>query len=135
MPIFALVLAKGGPKKLTVTKSTGDPQLHAKFGNGVLNAVGVDMATLAKFLSEGQTGRPVEDITGLKGKYDFRLEWTPDPGLNPLPGDSAVIQQPADADGNSIFTALQQQLGLKLEARTLSADRLVVVRAELPSAN
>jgi bla regulator protein BlaR1 len=135
MPIFALVVARSGPKKLTVTKSTGDPQLNAKFGNGLLNAVGVDMATLAKFLSEGQTGRPVVDMTGLKDKYDFHLEWAPDTTQNSLPADSSANQQPADAGGISIFTALQQQLGLKLDARTGSADRLAVVRAELPSAN
>ena len=135
MPIFGLVVAKGGPKKLTVTKSTGDPQLNAKSGNGVLNAVGVDMATLAKFLSEGQTGRPVVDMTGLKDKYDFHLEWAPDTSQNSLPADSGANQQPADAGGISIFTALQQQLGLKLDARTDAADRLVVVRAELPSSN
>jgi bla regulator protein blaR1 len=135
MPIFALVVARRGPKKLTLTKSTGDPQLNAKFGNGVLNAVGVDMATLAKFLSEGQTGRPVVDMTGLKDKYDFHLEWAPDTSQNSLPTDSGANQPPADAGGISIFTALQQQLGLKLDARTDAADRLVVVRAELPSAN
>jgi bla regulator protein BlaR1 len=135
MPIFALVVARRGPKKLTLTKSTGDPQLNANFGNGVLNAVGVDMATLAKFLSEGQTGRPVVDMTGLKDKYDFHLEWAPDTSQNSLPTDSGANQPPADAGGISIFTALQQQLGLKLDARTDAADRLVVVRAELPSAN
>ncbi len=135
MPIFALVVAKSGPKKLTLTKSTGDPQLNAKFGNGVLNAVGVDMAMLAKFLSEGQTGRPVVDMTGLKDKYDFHLEWAPDTSQTSLPADSGANQQPVDAGGISIFTALQQQLGLKLDARTDSADRLVVGRAELPSAN
>jgi uncharacterized protein (TIGR03435 family) len=133
MPIFALVVAKGGLKKLTATKSTGTPQL--KFGNGVLNAVGVDMTTLAKFLSEGQTGRPVVDMTGLKDRYDFHLEWAPDTSQNPLPVDSAANQQPADGGGVSIFTALQQQIGLKLSARTDAADRLVVVRAEPPSAN
>jgi uncharacterized protein (TIGR03435 family) len=135
MPIFALVVARGGAKKLTVTRSTGDPQLNAKFGNGVLDAVGVDMATLAKFLSEGQTGRPVVDMTGLKDKYDFHLEWTPDTSQNSLPADSGANQPPADTGGISMFTALQLQLGLKLEARTDAADRLVVVRAELPSAN
>jgi uncharacterized protein (TIGR03435 family) len=135
MPIFALVVAKGGPKKLTITKSAGDPQLNANSGSGVLNAVGVDMATLAKFLSEGQTGRPVVDVTGLKDKYDFHLEWAPDTIQNSPPPDSAANQPPADVGGVSIFTALQQQLGLKLDARTDAADRLVVVRAELPSAN
>jgi bla regulator protein blaR1 len=126
MPVFTLVVAKGGPKKLTPTKSGGDPQLNAKAGNGALNAVGVDMALFAKFLSEGQTGRPVVDMTGLKGRYDFHLEWTPDASPNSLT---------ADAGGPSIFEALQQQLGLKLEAHTEAADRLVIVHAELPSAN
>jgi bla regulator protein blaR1 len=135
MPIFALVVAKGGPKKLTVTRTTGDPKLNAKSGNGVLNAVGMDMAAFARFLSEGQTGRPVVDMTGLKDKYDFHLEWAPDTSQNPLPADSSANQQPVDAGGISIFTALQQQLGLKLDARTDAADRLVVGRAELPSAN
>jgi uncharacterized protein (TIGR03435 family) len=75
------------------------------------------------------------DMTTLKGKYDFHLEWTPDPNQNPLRGDSAATLQPADGGGISIFTALQQQLGLKLTPRTEAADRLVIVRAELPSAN
>jgi uncharacterized protein (TIGR03435 family) len=74
-------------------------------------------------------------MTGLTDKFDFHLEWTPDPSLNSLPADSGANQQLADAGGISIFTALQQQLGLKLEARTDAADRLVVVQAELPSAN
>jgi uncharacterized protein (TIGR03435 family) len=65
-------------------------------------------------------------MTRLTGKYDFHLEWSP---------DSTANAQPPDPGGVSIFTALQQQLGLKLEARTDTADRLVVVRAELPSAN
>jgi uncharacterized protein (TIGR03435 family) len=135
MPIFALVIAKGGPAKLTPTTSTGDPQLKGKFGSGVLNAVAVDMSTLAHFLSEGQTARPVVDMTGLKGKFDFDLEWTPDANLNPPSPDNPANQPPADVGGVSIFTAVQQQLGLKLEARTAAADRLRVVRAELPSVN
>ena len=93
------------------------------------------MPTFAKFLSEGQTGRPVVDMTALQGKYDFHLEWTPDPNLNPLPADNTNTSAPADAGGISIFTALQQQLGLKLQPRTESADRLVITAAELPSPN
>jgi uncharacterized protein (TIGR03435 family) len=127
MPVFALTIAAGGPKKLMVSKSAGDAQL--KFNNGLLSAVGVDMATLARFLSEGQTGRPVVDMTGLTDKYDFQLEWTPDTNQNSQSG------QPAEAGGVSIFTALRQQLGLKLDARTDASERLVLVRAELPSAN
>lgn len=73
-------------------------------------------------------------MTGLKDRFDFHLEWAPDPSQNVLPPDSAA-NQPVNPGGISIFTALQQQLGLKLEARTAAADRLFVVRAELPSAN
>ncbi len=135
MPVFALVIAKGGLKKLTPTRSTGSPQFNTKSGAGILNATAVGMPAFAKFLSEGQTGRPVVDMTGLKDRFDFRLEWTPDPARNPLPPDNSANQQPADPGGISIFTALQQQLGLKLDARTSPAERLDIVRAELPTAN
>jgi uncharacterized protein (TIGR03435 family) len=135
MPIFALVVARNGPKKLTSTKTPGDPHLDANSGTGLLDAVGVDMPTLAKFLSEGQTGRPVVDRTGLRDKYDFHLEWSPDTVQNSPPVITAA-NQPLDTGGGiSIFSALQQQLGLKLAPRTSPADRLVVVRAALPLPN
>ena len=134
IPIFALVVARGGPKQLAI--SSGATQLNATPANGKLNATGVDMPTLAKFLSEGQTGRPVVNMTGLKDKYDFRLEWSPDTSPTAQPGAAAASQpQPAYAQDLSIFSALQQQLGLKLVPRSSDADRLVVVHAELPSAN
>jgi uncharacterized protein (TIGR03435 family) len=129
MPIFALVLGKSG-SKLKPTATAGDPEMS--FNHDILQAKRVDMPTLARFLSEGQTGRPVIDETGIPGKFDFRLEWTPDPSLDPL--QAASQTQPSDA-GISVFTALQQQLGLKLEPRTSPADALVVKRAELPTAN
>jgi len=135
MPIFALVVANGGPKQMTVTKSSGDLQLNSKAASGDLRATAMDMASLAKFLSEGQVGRPVVDMTGLKDKYDFHLDWSPDTNQAALPNGSTANQQPVDTGGVTIFSALQQQLGLKLVARTSAADRLVVVRAELPSAN
>lgn len=133
MPVYALVVAPGGTKNLSPAKNTGDAQMNMNAGSGILNARAVDMNSLAHFLSEGQTGRPVIDLSSLPGKFDFRLEWTPDPGLNPLV--DATANAPSDAGGISIFTALQQQLGLKLEARTAPADRLVIARAELPSSN
>ena len=135
MPIFALVVANGGPKHLAVTKSSGDLQLNSKAATGDLRATAMDMASLAKFLSEGQAGRPVVDTTGLRDKYDFQLEWSPDTSQAAVPAGGAANQQPVDTGGISIFSALQQQLGLKLVPRTSAADRLVVERAELPSAN
>jgi uncharacterized protein (TIGR03435 family) len=132
MPIFALTIAKNGVK-MRPSASAGDPVLKGRTGSGVLEATRVDMDTLARFLSEGQTGRPVVNMTALSGIFDFRLDWTPDPGVN---AQSDPNQPPsANLSGDSIFTALQQRLGLKLDAQTGSAETLVVTRAELPSSN
>jgi bla regulator protein blaR1 len=128
MPIFALVAAKNGPK-MKRTSEPGDSELKTGNGRGVLAATRVDMPALVRFLSDGQTGRPVVDMTGLTGRFDFRLEWTPDSSLG---GAQAT---PVDPGGISIFTALQQQLGLRLDPRTGASDYFVVTRAELPSAN
>jgi uncharacterized protein (TIGR03435 family) len=128
MPIFALVVAKDGPK-MKQDLSPGDSALKTGDGRGVLTATRVGMPALAGFLNEGQTGRPVKDMTGLTGKFDFRLEWTPDASLGGAPA------APSDPGGISIFTALQQQPGLRLEPRNGASDYFVVTRAKLPSAN
>ena len=71
-----------------------------------------------------QVGRTVVDKTGLTGNYDFKMTFTPDMGL-----------QGAAGDGPSIFTALQEQLGLKLEAAKGPGEFIVVDHVERPSAN
>jgi len=136
MPVFALAIAKGGPRNLVPSKNEADQQLNAMVSNGQFNATAIDMPTLAKFLSEGQTGRPVVDKTGLPGRYDFHLSWTPENTQPVPPGSSnSTNVQPVYAQDQSIFSALQQQLGLKLNPETTQADRLVIVSANLPSAN
>lgn len=135
MPVFALAVAKGGPKNLVHSETPSDQQVNAMASNGQFNATAIDMATLAKFLSEGQTGRPVVDKTGLEGRFDFHLSWTPDNGQPAAPGASISTSQPAYAQDLSIFSALQQQLGLKLVPEKTEAERLVIVSANLPSAN
>jgi hypothetical protein len=83
--------------------------------------------------------RPVLDRTAIQGDYDFTLKWTPAPnesspqamGLAPR----AEPQGPADSNGPSIFTALQEQLGLKLESTKGPVDILVIDRVERPSEN
>ena len=77
-------------------------------------------------------GRPVEDHTGLQGTFDFELTWTPDAAAGPRPPD-APPAPPIDPDGASFVTALREQLGLKVEARTSRIDVVVVDRAERPS--
>jgi uncharacterized protein (TIGR03435 family) len=78
-------------------------------------------------------GRPVTDTTNLTGIYDFVLEWSPDAGTaNPAGSDPAQTQAPT---GPTIFTAIQEQLGLQLKATRGPADMVVIDRAERPSAN
>jgi uncharacterized protein (TIGR03435 family) len=78
------------------------------------------MARLAEYLS-GQAGRPVIDNTGLKGEYDFRVQWG--------------TEETADASEPSIFAALQEQLGLKLNATKGPIEIIVIDSAEKASAN
>jgi uncharacterized protein (TIGR03435 family) len=82
------------------------------------------MEQLANHLSHS-VERPVLDKTGLRGSYDFTLSWTPDYGGPPAP----------DSNGVGLFTAIQEQLGLKLEPQKAPIQILVIDHAEKPSEN
>lgn len=84
------------------------------------------MASLAIALSR-QLERPVLDNTGLEGNYDFSLHWT----LDLSPGDQALT----DSSGPSLFTALREQLGLRIEATRGPVEVIVIDGAERPSEN
>ena len=91
-----------------------------------LTANRISSGDFATILS-GKTERPVRDATGLKGVYELKLEWTPgNPGTEPKP------EQPT---APSIFTAVQEQLGLKLETIKAPIEMLVIDRAERPTEN
>jgi len=126
LPIFELVVAKGGAK-------LGDPKLS---GTNVMRGRGrieVEAANSAAILAEElskEVGRPVVDKTGIVGRYHLTLEWTPDDAAAPSPGSGAA----ADA-GPSLFTALEEQLGLKLEPAKGPVEVLVIDHVEMPSAN
>ncbi|HEY6466201.1 MAG TPA: TIGR03435 family protein [Candidatus Acidoferrales bacterium] len=102
-------------------------------GDGLLTFKGAPMATLARLISQ-VIDRPVLDHTGLAGKYAFTLKWTPDELDLP-----AVPQQPDNASsepaGTSIFTVIQEQLGLKLESTRSPVDSLVIDHVEPPTPN
>jgi uncharacterized protein (TIGR03435 family) len=82
-------------------------------------------------------GRPVFDATGLKGRYDFVLTWTPDgPASAPASSTDAGVPLPAGPDGPSLIGALQSQLGLKLESRKRKVDLLIIDSArQVPTEN
>jgi uncharacterized protein (TIGR03435 family) len=131
MPAYALVPGKNGPK-MKASESAGRPMM--RMGRGQLTAQGVTIDMLVRHLSS-TSGRTVVDKTGLKGNYDFVLDFTPEMG-GPGPGGPGPGGPPISDPGTpSLFTALQEQLGLKLESTKAPVDIIVVERLEKPTAN
>jgi bla regulator protein BlaR1 len=133
-PIYALLVSKSGAK-LQEVKELG-PRQGMSMNRGRLQGMAAPIEMLGQTLSN-VTGRPVIDKTGLIGKYDFVLEWTPDPGADArAQGFGDGVTEPAPAPGGpTIFTALQEQLGLRLEAQKGPVPNIVIDRAEKPSEN
>jgi uncharacterized protein (TIGR03435 family) len=92
------------------------------------------MARLADSLST-VLGTRVEDKTGMAGEFDVKLGWTPDGRESLLMRKPGAAAPPTEEAATSIFTAIQEQLGLKLEARKAAVEGLVVERAERPAEN
>jgi uncharacterized protein (TIGR03435 family) len=135
LPVYTLVVAKNGPKfdeakdeergGMTTNMVSGKIQWTYQKGN-----LGSFCALLANML-----GSPVQDETGLDRLYDFKLEVTPD-SIRALGNAGPVRPNSEQADpGPSIFTALQEQLGLKLEERKGPVEVMVVDHADHASAN
>jgi len=104
-------------------------------GPANIAAGGQTLAQLATLLS-GRVGRPVVDRTGLTGTFDITLTWTPDQipqGVAGPPPPGAPPFPAIDPNGPSIFTAVQEQLGLKLESTKGPVDVVVIDRAEHPT--
>jgi uncharacterized protein (TIGR03435 family) len=159
LPIYALVVAKGGTKlkesappdaQTSAAPPSAAPGPGGGFptpprggfmmsmgrgGEATLTSKGAPIANLVNLLSQ-QVGRQIVDQTGLKGEYDISLQWTSDMGIGggPLPAapDSAGAN---DVGGTSIFTALQDQLGLRLESTKGPVDAIVIEHIEEPSEN
>lgn len=120
---YALVLAKGG-SKLKESRTEAPPGTMR--GRGKIEGRSGTMEMLATVLSQ-MLARPVADRTGLTGAYDYKLEYAQETN----DGDGP----PAEFGRASVFTAIQEQLGLKLEPAKVSSVTMVIVRAEKLSAN
>jgi bla regulator protein blaR1 len=101
-------------------------------GPGMLGAGGRTIAQLVQMLS-GSTGRPVVDKTGLTSLYDFSLKFAPEPGSIIGPAPPPGVLPPPDPDAPNLFTAVQEQLGLKLENARGPIEVVVIDRIEKPS--
>ncbi len=116
-PGYALVLAKSG---LKITPVEGVSGTNSNGRKGQLEVTGMTMARLAETLSR-ELKTPVIDLTETPGAYNFKLQW--------------LTEGDADDLRSALFAALQAQLGLKLEARKIPVEMIVVDRAEKPSEN
>jgi len=130
VPGYALSIAKGGAKLHEVKEGeVSSNPVGTVVQRGLISGHKVHMMDWVGFLF-GELGCPYEDNTGLKGIYDFKLEWSPDDGQPNSGGE------PGDPNGLSIFAALQDQLGLKLEPKKFPIEMFVIDRIErLPTAN
>jgi uncharacterized protein (TIGR03435 family) len=130
LPVYALVRAKGGSKLTPSTDTSGSSGTSSNRGH--LKASGVTMARLAETLTsilDREVGRIVVDRSGIEGRYDLALEWSPEEG------SSNSASNGGQSSGPSIFTALQEQLGLKLESSRGPVKTLVIDHVEQPSEN
>jgi len=131
-PIYELMLAKGGSKIQEDTTSAGSRL--GLTGAGRVAARKASMAMLAELLGT-LSGRPVVDKTGLPSTYTFKLDWTPGVGEGGLPWQPPPDVVPPDSNGPSLFTALQEQLGLRLQSAKGPVESLVIEEAEKPTEN
>ena len=162
MPVYLLTIAKTGVKKGAFKEVVCVPQDLNRLGlpaigqaapaicdrlmimragpNVAVDIYGTSMASLSEGLLSSRLDRPVIDKTGLAGRFDLHLEFVPDDSVPGFRGRGGVGEPGTsvglgDGAGPSIFTALPEQLGLKLSAATGRAEVIVVDHAEKPSAN
>jgi uncharacterized protein (TIGR03435 family) len=132
LPVYALVVGKNGSKLEPNTE--GKPErIMLEARSGLVTMIGQDVTTrrIADVLY-GQVGRIVIDRTEMGGKFDYKLVWVPD--ATNMPSINGTKME-ASTEGPSIFTAVQEQLGLKLESTKGPVEILVIDRAEKAVAN
>lgn len=120
--VYALVIAKNGPQLKLSTDASKEPELNTNISAhlGRMDAINAPVFYLSTVLSN-KLSHPVIDKTGLAGKYDWTLVWDPDPT--------------PDSTEPSVFTAVQEQLGLKLNPEKGPVQTLVIDSVARPSEN
>ena len=137
LPVYELSVDRKGPKVQRVKDS--ETKTDVRVGAGLIQLTKATAATFASQLSYA-LGRPVIDKTRLSGEFDFALEWTPEPGEDGGPTTAGLppgaSDQPASSpDGPSIFTAIPEQLGLRLKSGRGPVEVIVIDDVRLPTAN
>ena len=133
LPTYTLITLKNGPK---FQQPKDDEPSGLRIADGLMVGHKYDISTFARLLS-GHLNIPVLDKAGLSGVYDFELKWSPAPNEgNFVPNSNGVGPPEAiDLSGPTIFTALQEQLGLKLESARGPVEVLVIDSVQKPTEN
>ncbi len=136
LTVYAITVGKMGAKLTQTSAKDGNlPSLGLRgFGRAFIRNASIQ--DFAGFLQRAVLDRPVIDQTGLTARYDFTLDWTPDE--NQFPDRQGLPPKPPDPNAETfpdLFTAIQQQLGLKLESVKAPVDVLAIDHVEKPSAN
>jgi uncharacterized protein (TIGR03435 family) len=138
LSVYIITVAPGGTKMAKTTSGPNDPQGFGLRGLGDLVVRNMNMAEFAAWMQSGIMDKPVVDHTGLTDKYDFNLKWTPDDSqFVQFRGVGAVAPPPSDNPDAppSLYTAMPEQVGLKIEAGKAMDDVIVIDHVEKPSAN
>jgi len=133
LPAYALVIGSGSKLAANTSNPNGLPGLGFR-GLGQLGVVNATMTDFTNMMQNAVLDRPIVDRTGLQGRFDFTLNWTPDESQFKGMGVQ-VPPPPADAKFPGLFTAIQEQLGLKLDSVTAPVEVIVVDKIEKPSDN
>lgn len=128
--IYELTVASGGAKLKPAAKPDEPPQLVGVVYSGKIEvpATSVTMEDFVAMLQRATLDRPTVDKTGLTGKYDFTLDWAPDESQY----GGEIPRAPEDTPLPPLFTAMQEQLGLKLTATRGMVSAMVVDAAAKP---
>jgi len=139
IPIYNLVLATTGSKMREAKPDDVPANGRTVFfiGPGQLTGKGARIADLAFALSDIGLGREVHDQTGLNGRFNFTLHYTPDQDAASMAGPGGQSQSASSLDAGEppLFTAIQDQLGLKLESGKAEVESLVIDQISKPSEN
>jgi uncharacterized protein (TIGR03435 family) len=131
-------VGSGGPKMTKTTSAENDPSAFFFRALGDLTVRNQSMKDFATWMQSGVMDKPVVDETELKDKYDLQLKWTPDESqFAQFRGTGAVVPPPSDdpkAPPN-LYTAMQEQLGLKMGPAKFPDDVIVIDHVEKPSEN
>jgi len=134
LPAYAIQIAKGGPRLTLTTRKPSDSTGFSYNCRVTLTVRNASLVDIARGMQEAFMDKPVVDQTGLHERYDFDLKWTPDESQSYCPVDLAHSSNDPEAPPG-LYTAIQEQLGLKLVPVKASVQVMVIDHIEAPSEN